>query len=74
MAKKKVETDPEDVLSSKAIAESIVNIDKAIKKLHNSGLRQRTMVLLISDASGVARATVKKVIEGMDELKDRYLN
>ncbi len=73
MRRKKKEEIKEDHLGAKEMAAAIRKIDKAVSDLKKSGLRNRTIILLISDASGVGRGTVSKVLEGMEEMKERYL-
>jgi hypothetical protein len=55
-----------------ALANAIDDIDAAVKRMRSGKLNERALLLLISDASGVNKTDVQRVIEGMDGLKFRF--
>lgn len=54
------------------IAESIVAIAEGAKKLTNSGLNQRAILVLLKDATGVPMTDIKKVLHGLESLEEKY--
>lgn len=66
---KRTEEDPPDEILAKHITE----IAKATRKLMGGPLKERTIVLLISKASGVSQRDVKKVLAASENLAHTYL-
>ena len=54
------------------IAEQIDAISDAMRKIREGKLNERALLLLISDASGVSKTDVDKVLIGMEGLKYRF--
>jgi len=73
MKKVVVKQDPENEVPAEIMAKAIVDIGGAITRLRRSGLSDRAIVLLIHDASGVGKPTVRAVLDGMAALERLYL-
>lgn len=59
--------------STEEIVSSIRNIEAAAKSLFLSPLKMKTILLLVSHASGVAQRDVERVLTTLDNLKSIYL-
>lgn len=55
------------------LAAEIIEMSNAVKKILDGPLQKRTLLLLISDASGVPMKTVSLVLQGMEDLKHNYI-
>ncbi len=67
--KTKVVQDPDKPVAVEIIAQSIVDISKAMKQIGNSRLEERAVVLLIHDLSGVSMGDIKKVLRAGRDLE-----
>lgn len=65
-----LEGEPE--VTTEIIAQSIVRIDEAMKKILNSGLKLETLVLLLHDASGVNKTQCAAVLHSIAGLRLMY--
>lgn len=70
VAVKQTENQP---IPAEIIAASIVRIASGIEKVNQSGLNQKALILLVSHASGVTQAQVRKVLNGLSSLQEQYL-
>jgi len=71
--KKQVEPD-EDEVGAEEIVAAINRIDKGIKRINKSGLTRRALVVLLKDATvKVKTSAIEQVLDGLDELKEKYL-
>lgn len=66
---KKNEGSPE---SKEILAEAIIRIGDSFKALQDSGLNERAIVLLVSDASRVNRTEVIEVLKALRTLRGYY--
>ena len=75
MRKNKVEVvqDKEDEVPVEIIAKSIRTISSAWEKMKRAGLKERTIILLLHDASKVGKSDIKKILQALSELKFLYL-
>lgn len=55
------------------LAESIVEISNAVKKMRNGGLTDRAIILLIHDSSSVGKPAIKAVLDSMETLSEKYI-
>lgn len=55
-----------------ALADAIDDIAAAMARIRSGKLNDRALLLLISDASGVPKGDVQRVIDGMAEIKFRF--
>jgi hypothetical protein len=62
----------EPEIPAKIIAQSIVAIDEAIKKMNAAGLRRETIVVLLHNSSGVCKTDIRSVLSHLDNLRKDY--
>ena len=58
---------------ARQLAESVRKIDKAMKDFIASGLSRRALVVLLNDATGVAKRDINAVLDGLESLGATYL-
>ena len=63
---------PEELATDK-IAEAVIDIAEAVKKLRAGKLNDKALLLLIAHASGVSQREVRAVMDGMEGMKAYYL-
>jgi len=68
------QTPGEPEVPAEVLAQSIVRLDEAVKKMTASGLRQRAIILLLHDHSGVGKPAVRQVLESLSQLRQVYTN
>ena len=71
--KLKVIPDPEHPVPGEVLASAIEAIASGVDSLFNSGLSERAILLLISDASKHPKTTVQEVLTGIQNLRKFYL-
>lgn len=54
------------------LADQIIEVSQAFKKIVNSKLKERTVLLLLQDATGVPMGTIKKILEAGPKLALNY--
>lgn len=62
-----------EVLPTEVIAASIKEMSDGMKKLRSGKLNDRALVILIHKCSGVATDTVRRVIDGIENLEKEFL-
>jgi hypothetical protein len=73
-ADRKVKVVPgDDPPAPEVLAQAIVDISNGVKKLYNTRLTEKTLVLLISHASKVTQKDVQAVLSAMYYLDKTYL-
>lgn len=73
MSKAKVEvTQPEEPVAAKVIATSIVEIDRQMKAMLNAGLKREAIIALVHDSSGIAKGTIRIVLNNLEDLKMQW--
>jgi hypothetical protein len=72
MGKPTDEEVPEE-LNIEELAKAIEQLDAVGKKLKNSRLADRTIVLLLHDMTKLSKTQIKKVLDALPELKATYL-
>lgn len=72
MAKKIEVEQSEKEISTKILAESIVQISADMKKLAQSGLNRKAIVVLLKHATGLTMIDIEKVLDGMVDLRAMY--
>ncbi len=60
-----------DSESFTVVAESIIKLADGIRLMNESGLSERAIVLLLHDATGVAKKQILKILEAL--LAERYI-
>ena len=68
-----VRQQPEKEIPTEILAESIVAISDGFRKLRSGRLNDKTLLLLVSHASGVAQREIKAVFEAIESLERLYL-
>ena len=64
-----IKQDPEAPVAAEILARSIVEIDTAMKRLSNSGLRRKAIVALIHDTSGIGKRDIEIVLNNLESLR-----
>ena len=78
MAKQKqqsviVKRDEKNPQSMELIADSIIEISKGFRRLSESRLKQRVIVLLIKDLTGVSMGDIEKVLNAAQQLEKQFI-
>ena len=55
------------------VASSVIKLADGIRKINDSGLTQRAIVLLLHDATGVNKKEIVKILEAAPLLAERYV-
>ena len=63
----------EEEVPVEIIAQSIQKLSEAFSKMKKSGLSRYCQVVLLSDASGVGRPDVRKILDSMENFEKMYL-
>jgi hypothetical protein len=67
-----VTQDADAPVATEILAKSIVEIDKHFKAVLNAGLKRETLVSLIHDSSGIAKGTIRVVLNNLETLKEQW--
>jgi len=67
-----VEQDPEQPVVTKVLAQAILDISSAAKKLAASGLNRKAIVVLLRDSSGQPKYVVEQVLDALEQLAEDY--
>ena len=67
---KVIKSDPPE--SKEILAEAIVRIGSAMRALHQSGLNQDAIVVLVHDKTKISKRTIKEVFAAMRQLEGWY--
>lgn len=62
----------EPEIPAEVMAKAIVEISDGMKKMLRAGLKQKTIVILVSVHTGVSRTNVENVINCLESLRDIY--
>lgn len=62
----------DDVVESKVLAHAIVEISKAARKLSDSGLNKKAIVLLVSADARVSKSDASAVLDSLEDLAKTY--
>ena len=72
--KTKVVQNQENAHAVEIIADAIVELAKAMKKINQSRLTQDAIVtLIVRNSTGLSRSAVETVLENLDTLEERWL-
>jgi hypothetical protein len=71
MAKKAV-VEPTDDVTYKNLADAVVTISKAMKRLTKSGLNRKAIVVLIADDTRLPRRDINAVLDSIETLAEVY--
>lgn len=67
-----VTQDVDAPVATQILAKSIVDIDKHFKAVLTAGLKRETLVALLHDSSGVAKGTIRIVLNNLETLKEQW--
>lgn len=65
--------DPDRVIPTEVMAQAVVDISAAAKKLLAGPLTERAVLVLIHDATGVPLRTIREVLVGASNLAALYV-
>jgi len=65
----KTERQPE---TTEILAEAIVRIGDSVKKLNDSGLNRKAVVILLQDATKIPRCDIEAILDALPRLKGWY--
>jgi hypothetical protein len=68
-----VKQNPENEVPLEIMAESIVALSQFGKKMSASRLRQRAVLLLLKDMTGISPEKIKKILDALPDLEQQYL-
>jgi hypothetical protein len=68
-----VKQDDEKPVEVEVLAQAIVDIGNAAKRLASSRLNRRAVVVLLNDMTGIAKGTIEVVLNSLEQLEMRYL-
>jgi len=52
--------------------EDLYRMQKMVERMENSGMRSSTVILLLHDHTKLPRKTIKKVLDGLQEIPLKY--
>lgn len=61
------------VMTAEVLAKAIAQIAAATKAMYRAGLTEKTLIMLVAEASGVSRTNVKYVLGNMYNLDKAFL-
>jgi hypothetical protein len=64
--------DPEQPVATEILAKSIVEIDRHMKAVLNAGLKRETLVALLHDSSGIAKGTIRVLLNNLESLRSQW--
>jgi hypothetical protein len=67
-----VTQDKEAPVSVEIMAQAIVDIDAAMKRIGASGLRRKAIVALIHDMSGIGKRDIEIVLNNLDSFRTMW--
>lgn len=67
------EDDPDEMVPTEVLAQSIVEISIAIKKLRTGRLSDKAIILLIQGITKQTQAEIKKVLDACEMLESTYI-
>jgi hypothetical protein len=59
-------------LTGDQLADAIKKISDGMTRLTASGLNRRAIIVLLQDHTSLSRVSIRKVLDGLAELKERY--
>lgn len=68
----KVKQDEENPVPTEVLAKAIVDISDGVTKLLQGGLKERALLVLLNDISGVSKTDIRCVLDGLQRLKVVY--
>ena len=75
MKKNKIEVaqDQENMIETKVLAKSIVDIGAAMKILSQGRLKREAIITLVKDKTGLTKADIRLVLDSLESLEKDWL-
>jgi len=54
------------------LRDDVQKVQASIKQIRTSGMKEKTVLVLLAHHTGLPQATIKKVMEGMETLEEAY--
>jgi hypothetical protein len=67
-----VAQDDENPIEVSVLATAIVNIDKGVQQLLNSGLKEEAIMILVAAKTGVPKGTIRNVLHSLRDLRKDF--
>lgn len=67
-----VEQNPEKPVEPKVLAQAILDISAAMRRLSASGLNRKAIVTLVADSTNQYKGTVNLVLDALERLEANY--
>jgi len=64
----------EPVQVNKSLAQAIIRLSDTSNAILNSGINEKGLIALLHDYTGISKRTIKKVLDGMGQLRAEYTN
>lgn len=68
----KLVQDPDEPMPTEVLAGHIRDLSASAKRLLNSGLNRRALLILLRDSSGVPMSSIDAVLDALPELERNY--
>lgn len=68
-----IKKDPVNPESDQLIAAHIIEISRAMQKLAQGPLKQKTIVLLVHDDTKIPKRDIQKILDSLHSLESTYL-
>ena len=72
MARIRVKKNADNPETTEVLAEAVVRIGKAAKALHDSGLNEDAIVVLLHDKTKLSKSAIRTVLDGLRQLEGWY--
>ena len=71
---KVVQKDGEKPVEKEVLADAILKVSDAMRKLSATGLNRKAIVALVKDASGITKKDIEIILDTLVDLKALYCN
>lgn len=73
MKKINVVKDADNPIAVEVIEQSIIDIGDAMKRISQTRLNRKALVVLISKDTGIGQGTIESILDSLDSLETTYL-
>ncbi len=56
------------------LREDLYKLQECVDRMKESGMQEKTIILLMHDHTRIAKGTIKKVLQGLTEIPHKYFN
>lgn len=67
-----VEQDPDAPVEKPVLAQAIVDISRSLKRLRDSGLNRRGIIVLLQHSTRLSKADIESVLNSLESLERDY--